>query len=71
MHNHYIVENTYLNLIKNVSQIMNRRMQKMVFIKIHDLIETLECDELRFLEIIEPEYEKEIEINMAKKHCVL
>ena len=37
---------------------------------INDLIETLECDELRLLELIEPKYEKEIEINISKKHCV-
>ena len=36
-----------------------------------ELIKTLECDELEFLEVIEPKYEREIEINMSKKHCVL
>ena len=50
---------------------MNRRMQKKLIKNINDLIETLECDELRFLEVIEPKYEKEIEINMSKKHCIL
>ena len=50
---------------------MNRRMQKKLIKNINDLIETLECDELKFLEVIEPEYEKEIEINMSKKHCIL
>jgi len=36
-----------------------------------ELIKTLECDELKFLEVIEPKYEKEIEINMSKKRCML
>jgi hypothetical protein len=49
---------------------MNRRMQKKLIKNINDLIEILECDELRFLEVIEPECEKEIEINMSKKHCI-
>lgn len=35
----------------------------------NELIKNLECDELRFLEIIEPEYEQKIEKNMLKKHC--
>jgi hypothetical protein len=37
---------------------------------INDLIETLECDELSFLEVIEPRYEKEIETSISKKHCL-
>jgi hypothetical protein len=37
---------------------------------INDLIETLECDELSFLEVIEPKYEKEIENSILKKHCL-
>ena len=49
---------------------MDRRVQKKLIKNINDLIEILECDELRFLEVIEPEYEKEIEINMSKKHCM-
>jgi len=36
-----------------------------------ELIKTLECDELKFLETIEPKYEKEIETNMSKKQCML
>ena len=44
--------------------------KKKLIKNINDLIETLECDELKFLEVIEPEYEKEIEINMSKKHCM-
>jgi hypothetical protein len=36
-----------------------------------ELIKTLECDELKFLEAIEPKYEEEIEINMSKKRCML
>jgi len=36
-----------------------------------ELIKTLECDELKFLETIEPKYEEEIEINMSKKRCML
>lgn len=36
-----------------------------------ELIKTLECDELKFLESIEPQYEKEIEINMTKKQCLV
>jgi hypothetical protein len=36
---------------------------------INDLIENLECDELSFLEVIEPGYEKEIESSILKKHC--
>jgi len=35
-----------------------------------ELIKNLECDELRFLETIEPKYEHEIEINMVKKQCL-
>jgi len=38
---------------------------------INELIKTLECDELKFLEFIEPKYEKEIKINMSKKNCAL
>jgi len=33
-----------------------------------ELIKILECDELKFLEAIEPKYEKEIEINMSKNN---
>ena len=46
---------------------MYRRIKKRLIENIKDLIKTLECDELRFLEIIEPEQEKEIEIIMSKK----
>jgi len=35
---------------------------------VNDLIETLECDELSFLEVIELRYEKEIETSILKKH---
>lgn len=34
-----------------------------------ELIKTLECDSLDFLETIEHEYEKEIENVKIKKHC--
>ncbi len=37
---------------------------------INDLIENLECDELSFLEVIEPKYEEEIETSILKKHCL-
>jgi hypothetical protein len=38
---------------------------------IDELIKTLECDELKFLESIEPTYRNSIEIDMARKHCSL
>ena len=38
---------------------------------IEELIKTLECDSLNFLETIEPEYEREIENLKMKKHCPL
>jgi hypothetical protein len=34
-----------------------------------ELIKTLECDSLDFLETIEPGYGKEIENIKIKKHC--
>jgi hypothetical protein len=37
---------------------------------INDLIENLECDDLSFLELIEPRYEKEIDNSILKKHCL-
>ena len=36
---------------------------------IDELIKTLECDSLNFLETIEQKYEKEIENLKRKKHC--
>ena len=45
------------------------RMQKKLIKNINGLIETLECDELSFLGVIEPRYEKEIETSILKKHC--
>ena len=36
---------------------------------IHELIKTLECDSLNFLETIEPGYKKEIKTVKIKKHC--
>ena len=48
----------------------NQEDAKKLIKNINDLIETLECDELSFLEVIEPGYEKEIETSILKKHCL-
>jgi len=48
----------------------NKEDTKKLIKNINDLIETLECDELSFLEVIEPKYEKEIETGILKKHCL-
>ena len=45
-------------------------MLKKLFKNINDLIENLECDELEFLEAIEPRYKKEIKTSILKKHCL-
>ena len=62
-----------LNSRKNLHNIEKKLFgEKRKLIKnMDELIKTLECDELKFLEVIEPKYEKEIEINMSKKQCML
>ena len=66
MHNCYIVENTYKILKKKLFGEKRELIKNM-----NELIKTLECDELKFLEAIEPKYEREIELNISKKHCAL